>query len=85
LSDATQAQLVHTIGTPDGNERLTAMTGTILIVLFAVLGITILRIGQLICISPRLAPRCGPRERALSPLGSRSLERSSAGWSWRSS
>ncbi len=32
----------------DGNERLTAMTGTVLIVLLAVLGVTILRIGQLI-------------------------------------
>ncbi len=32
----------------DGNEQLTAMTGVILIVLFAVLGVTIIRIGQLI-------------------------------------
>jgi len=32
----------------DGNKQLTAMTGVILIVLFAVLGITILRIRQLI-------------------------------------
>lgn len=32
----------------DGNEQLTAMTGVILIVLFAALGVTILRIGQLI-------------------------------------
>lgn len=32
----------------DGNEQLTAMTGVILLVLFAVLGITILQIGQLI-------------------------------------
>jgi len=31
----------------DGNERLTAITGAILLVLFAVLGITIVRIGQL--------------------------------------
>jgi hypothetical protein len=32
----------------DGNEQLTSITGLILIVLLAVLGITILRIGQLI-------------------------------------
>ena len=32
----------------DGNEQLTAMAGVILIVLFAVLGVTIVRIGQLI-------------------------------------
>ncbi len=32
----------------DGNEQLTAMAGVILIVLFAVLGVTIIRIGQLI-------------------------------------
>jgi hypothetical protein len=32
----------------DGNERLTSMTGVVLIVLLAVLGVTILRIGQLI-------------------------------------
>jgi hypothetical protein len=35
-------------GGTDGNEQLTAMTGVILIVLFAALGITILRIGQMI-------------------------------------
>jgi hypothetical protein len=38
--------LGRTDGT-DGNERLTAVTGVVLLVLFAVLGITILRIGQL--------------------------------------
>jgi hypothetical protein len=32
----------------DGNEQLTAMTGVILIILFAVLGVTIIRIGQLV-------------------------------------
>lgn len=32
----------------DGNEQLTATAGVILIVLFAVLGVTILRIGQLL-------------------------------------
>ena len=35
-------------GGTDGNERLTSMAGAILIVLLAVLGITIVRIGQLI-------------------------------------
>lgn len=35
-------------GGPDGNEQLTAVTGVVLIVLLAALGITILRIGQLI-------------------------------------
>lgn len=32
----------------DGNEELTAITGTVLIVLLAVLGLTIVRIGQLL-------------------------------------
>jgi hypothetical protein len=35
-------------GGPDGNEQLTATLGVILLVLLAVLGVTILRIGQLI-------------------------------------
>ncbi|HEX3803614.1 MAG TPA: hypothetical protein VHV75_12325 [Solirubrobacteraceae bacterium] len=35
-------------GGTDGNEQLTAITGTILLLLFAVLGITIVRIGQLL-------------------------------------
>lgn len=35
-------------GGTDGNERLTAITGALLIVLLAVLGVTILRIGQLL-------------------------------------
>lgn len=34
-------------GGTDGNERLTAITGSVLLVLFAVLGVTIVRIGQL--------------------------------------
>ena len=34
-------------GGTDGNERLTATTGSVLLVLFAALGITIVRIGQL--------------------------------------
>lgn len=37
-------------GGPDGNEQLTAMLGAILLVLLAVLGITILRIHQLISV-----------------------------------
>jgi hypothetical protein len=35
-------------GGTDGNERLTATTGAILILLLAVIGVTIIRIGQLI-------------------------------------
>jgi hypothetical protein len=35
-------------GGTDGNERLTALTGVLLIVLLAVLGVTIIRIGQLL-------------------------------------
>ena len=35
-------------GGTDGNEQLTAIAGVILLVLFAVLGITIVRIGQLL-------------------------------------
>src|SRR5580692_8444885 len=35
-------------GGPDGNERLTALVGVILLILFAVLGVTIIRIGQLL-------------------------------------
>jgi hypothetical protein len=35
-------------GGTDGNERLTAAAGVVLLVLFAVLGVTILRIGQLL-------------------------------------
>jgi hypothetical protein len=34
----------------DGNERLTTITGVILIVLLAIIGVTILRIGQLISV-----------------------------------
>ncbi len=37
-------------GSTDGNERLTAMTGLILLVLLAVIGITILRIRELISV-----------------------------------
>jgi hypothetical protein len=37
-----------TAGGTDGNERLTALTGLLLIVLLAVLGVTIVRIGQLL-------------------------------------
>ncbi|MFZ0042194.1 MAG: hypothetical protein WAK93_12870, partial [Solirubrobacteraceae bacterium] len=35
-------------GGTDGNERLTVVTGLLLIVLLAVLGVTIIRIGQLL-------------------------------------
>jgi hypothetical protein len=35
-------------GGPDGNEKLTAIGGVLLLVLFAVLGVTIIRIGQLL-------------------------------------
>jgi hypothetical protein len=35
-------------GGPDGNEQLTTITGTILLVMLAVIGVTILRIGQLL-------------------------------------
>ncbi len=35
-------------GGPDGNEQLTALTGVVLIVLLAALGVTIVQIGQLI-------------------------------------
>jgi hypothetical protein len=38
----------ETTGGVAGNERLTAMTGTVLLVLFAAEGVTILRIGQLL-------------------------------------
>jgi hypothetical protein len=37
-----------TAGGTDGNERLTLLTGLLLIVLLAVLGVTIVRIGQLL-------------------------------------
>lgn len=37
-----------TAGGPAGNERLTVLTGIVLIVLLAVLGVTIVRIGQLL-------------------------------------
>jgi hypothetical protein len=39
-----------TAGGTDGNERLTALTGAILLVLLAVLGVTILRIGPLLSV-----------------------------------
>ncbi|HEY2770830.1 MAG TPA: hypothetical protein VGI87_09690, partial [Solirubrobacteraceae bacterium] len=35
-------------GGTDGNERLTGLTGLLLVVLLAVLGVTIIRIGQLL-------------------------------------
>jgi hypothetical protein len=48
VSRRKQWRRVLTGGGPDGNERLTSLVGAILIVLLAVLGITILRIHQLI-------------------------------------
>lgn len=35
-------------GGPDGNEQLTATVGVVLLVLFAILGVSIIRIGQLL-------------------------------------
>ena len=35
-------------GGPEGNEQLTSITGVLLLILLAVLGVTIIRIGQLI-------------------------------------
>jgi hypothetical protein len=35
-------------GGPAGNEQLTSITGTILLVLLAAIGVTIVRIGQLL-------------------------------------
>jgi hypothetical protein len=37
-------------GGTDGNERLTSLTGAVLLVLLAVIGVTIVRIGQLISV-----------------------------------
>jgi hypothetical protein len=37
-------------GGPDGNEQLTAMTGVVLLVLLAGLGVTIVRIGQMLSV-----------------------------------
>lgn len=45
---ATRRVSVLFAGGAEGNERLTTMTGAVLIVLLAVLGVTILRIHQLI-------------------------------------
>jgi hypothetical protein len=45
----SRAEADHVFGGGiDGNEQLTAMTGSILIVLLAVLGLTIVRIGQML-------------------------------------
>jgi hypothetical protein len=41
---------VHSRGGPDGNERLTTVTGVILLVLLAIIGVTILRMRQLITV-----------------------------------
>jgi hypothetical protein len=42
------SQAVPRSGGPEGNERLTAMTGAVLLILLAVEGYTILRIGRLL-------------------------------------
>lgn len=48
-SDARLAGLRARLrGGPDGNEQLTAATGVVLVILLAALGVTIVRIGQLI-------------------------------------
>jgi hypothetical protein len=47
-ADGRRRHLALAGGGTDGNERLTSLTGAILIVLLAALGITILRVGQLI-------------------------------------
>jgi len=36
------------LGGPEGNERLTALTGAVLLVLFAAEGVTLLRLGRLL-------------------------------------
>ncbi|OLZ63479.1 hypothetical protein AV521_38575 [Streptomyces sp. IMTB 2501] len=46
--DVTFKRTSTTPGGPEGNERLTAATGAVLLVLFAVEGITILFLGQLL-------------------------------------
>src|ERR1017187_3395585 len=46
----TRRPRAFTGGGPEGNEQLTASIGVILLVLLAVLGVTILRIGQLISV-----------------------------------
>lgn len=51
-------------GGPEGNEELTTIAGAILIVLLAVLGITIIRIGQLLWL--HLPPE--PILRAIAPI-----------------
>jgi hypothetical protein len=47
-ADSRRRRLAFAGGGTDGNERLTSLTGAVLIVLLAALGITILRVGQLI-------------------------------------
>ncbi|MEW1774595.1 hypothetical protein [Streptomyces sp. NPDC086777] len=46
--DTSSERTGTTPGGPEGNERLTAATGAVLLVLFAVEGVTILFLGQLI-------------------------------------
>ena len=48
MRDARQAGEPERSGGAEGNERLTAMTGAVLLVLLAVEGLTILRLGRLL-------------------------------------
>ncbi len=47
-SPGRDGELRAPVGGPDGNERLTALTGAVLLVLLAALGVTILRIHPLL-------------------------------------
>ena len=58
-------------GGTDGNEQLTAVAGVILLVLFAVLGITIIRIGQLLWLAP--VPRGAARRACRAQAGEHRL------------
>ncbi|HXB16646.1 MAG TPA: hypothetical protein VNV44_13005 [Solirubrobacteraceae bacterium] len=62
----------HTLeGGPEGNERLTVQAGAVLFVLLAVLGVTIIRIGQLLWLHLFLG---------LLLLGPLALKLASTGW-----
>ncbi len=50
VADRRRGLRALTSGGPDGNARLTVITGVILIVLLAIIGLTILRIRQLISV-----------------------------------
>src|ERR1700691_1379063 len=60
------------VGGTEGNERLTVLTGLLLIVLLAVLGVTIIRIGQLLWLHLFLGlVLLGPVPTRLASTGSR--------------